>query len=45
MSGLGRVREFSLALLGEYLRADSEQQVENVVWTANSNANAEQPER
>ena len=29
---------------GEYLRADSEQQVENVVWRASSNANAEQPD-
>jgi hypothetical protein len=41
---VGRVRKFSLMVwkcFGEYLRADSEQRVENEVWKASTKANAE----
>jgi len=41
----GGFATFHWTCFGEYLRADSEHQLENVVWRANSNANAEQPER
>ena len=37
----GGFASFHWHCFGEYLRADSEQQVENVVWKASSNTNAE----
>jgi hypothetical protein len=36
---------FHWKCFGEYLRADSEHQLENVVWKASSNAHAEQTDR
>jgi hypothetical protein len=36
---------FHWACFGEYLRADSEQKVEKVVWRASNNADGEQAER
>ena len=38
----GGFARFYWRCFGEYLRADSEQQVENVVWRASTNASAEQ---
>ena len=40
----GGFASFHWQCFGEYLRADSEQQVENVVWKASSNASAHQRE-
>jgi hypothetical protein len=37
----GGFASFNWRCFGEYLRADSEQQVENVVWKASAKANAE----
>jgi hypothetical protein len=37
----GGFATFRWKCFGEYLRADSERQVENVVWRASSNANTE----
>jgi hypothetical protein len=42
---LGRFASFHWNCFGEYLRADSEHQVEKVVWKASSNAHAEQGDR
>ena len=41
----GGFASFHWACFGEYLRADSEHQVENVVWKASSNGNAGQGDR
>jgi hypothetical protein len=41
----GGFASFHWRCFGEYLRADSERQVENVVWKATSNANAERVDR
>ena len=37
----GGFASFHWRCFGEYLRTDSERQVENVVWKASSNGNAE----
>ena len=41
----GGFASFHWPCFGEYLRADSERHVENVVWKASSNAHAEQADR
>jgi hypothetical protein len=41
----GGFANFHWKCFGEYLRADSKQQVESVVWRASGNANAEQSDR
>ena len=41
----GSFASFHWPCFGEYLRADSDQQVENIVWKASSNAEAEQADR
>ena len=41
----GGFASFHWRCFGEYLRTDSEQQVENVVWKASSNADGKQAER
>jgi len=41
----GGFASFHWLCFREYLRADSQQQVENVVWRASSNANGEQEDR
>jgi hypothetical protein len=41
----GGFASFHWHCFGEYLRADSEHQIENFVWKASSNAHAEQADR
>ena len=41
----GGFASFHWGCFGEYLRADSEHKVENVVWRASRHANAQQADR
>ena len=41
----GSFANFHWRCFGEYLRADSEQQVESIVWKASSNPEPEQVDR